>query len=1059
MYSKLNFILCIFLTLFIKNSKSVEPIPFYGTAYDLSFKNNHSTIYYQTDFDCSNVGGYPCHGITDARTTLYLNGPIRLNNNTTPIINKHITYTNNLTEIPDYPQVIDSAFNPYICQYYNYLDTTICDFDFGLPRIGSSYYDENNQLHMIGYVGNRCSQVNGLYKLRYLKYSTVTEPLYYSNKDSLTMPDKVLQFYDIETFDNQFEYQSDLIYYASSTLLLPTSDNQNLILYETPVLDTVVYVTDTTPYNHEYYRKKSINLLKLDENLNRTYNQQLFSAYFNDSTHLDYFIIKNKKINNRIYIEGNATKIINSFFDSNSSYSFLIELNAEGILMNEIIRPTDWDYSFIDSIENVNRGYEIQTTDTTTVINYLNASGEIIRTITFPEKLNHNLLKTGSDKYLFVSYAYNIYGNLDAYLNIYNENGRFIKKDLIVSGIWIDPGYINTAFLSIDTFKNVIFYYHQPTYTGGQACAYTFQKIMTGFQNLDLMNFVNGKILYNNQNNCQSDSGNLPVKNILLELKLNNKTYYTTSNDSGDFRINPSDTGHGKLIVHLEHQRFFVNACTDTFDVFISDTTENPFIEVLLQATPCKLPKVSVSMVTPFLRRCFDNNYTLSLTNETPDTIAAAYADVSLDDDLIPVDTAFNNALALGNNTYRFYFYDLLPFQTVRKHLVVNVNCATTLPGEAHCVKAVAFPYNSCVTADFPRLTASSECRNDSVLFLISRNALPDNYSVNYRILSDETITHTGTLNFTNTVNTQLLEFANPDGKTLRFESYQIAAYLNEDTVLSASVEGCGNDTFSIGYLTLFPPDDDVPFIDIDCQQNVGSFDPNEKAAQPNGYGDSSYILPNTALEYIIHFQNKGTFAASIVTIIDTLAASFDLTTFQFIASSHAFTYSIIDSNILQFNSINIYLPAEQDDTLGSMGFIKFSIKPKTTTPIGTTINNTAAILFDYNDAIITNTVNRTINDQFLKVSIVSNLKNNRLNIESKIFPNPFHQTSTLAFNYPRATTLTILSLDGKVLQQLQSTDNQYTISRNNNSNGMYIYELRDKESNELLDIGKLIIQ
>lgn len=41
----------------------------------------------------------------------------------------------------------------------------------------------------------------------------------------------------------------------------------------------------------------------------------------------------------------------------------------------------------------------------------------------------------------------------------------------------------------------------------------------------------------------------------------------------------------------------------------------------------------------------------------------------------------------------------------------------------------------------------------------------------------------------------------------------------------------------------------------------------------------------------------------------------------------------------------------------------------------------------------------------------------------------------------------------------MQSIDSQYLIDRNNNSNGMYIYELRNKQNNELLDTGKLIIQ
>ncbi|HNA40433.1 MAG TPA: hypothetical protein PLR84_13070, partial [Chitinophagales bacterium] len=424
--------------------------------------------------------------------------------------------------------------------------------------------------------------------------------------------------------------------------------------------------------------------------------------------------------------------------------------------------------------------------------------------------------------------------------------------------------------------------------------------------NLNEIYYLNGTVTHDENNNCSKDTLENPIKNTLIELQLNNKSYYTSSDENGNFRITPNDTGHGILIVHLEQHGFFTNACTDTFDVFIGDTTENPFVDIQLQAPACQLPKVSVDISTPFLRRCFDNIYTLTLTNETIDSIASSFVDITLDDDLLPVDTAFNSAVALGNNSYRFYFYNLAPLSSLTKKLVVNVNCATTILGQSHCVKAVASPYNNCVAIDFPRLSAEAICRNDSVVFIIKNETWPDNITSSYRIIANDRIIQQGNLSLTTTITSQEITIDNPLGETMRFETYQIPAYPNEDTVVSIAIEACGNDTFSIGYLTLFPQDDDVPFVSIDCQQNVSSFDPNEKTAYPSGLGDSAYILPNTAVEYTIHFQNKGTFAASSVTITDTLSNALDITTFQLISSSHALSYSIIDSNILLFNFNNI---------------------------------------------------------------------------------------------------------------------------------------------------------
>ena len=44
-----------------------------------------------------------------------------------------------------------------------------------------------------------------------------------------------------------------------------------------------------------------------------------------------------------------------------------------------------------------------------------------------------------------------------------------------------------------------------------------------------------------------------------------------------------------------------------------------------------------------------------------------------------------------------------------------------------------------------------------------------------------------------------------------------------------------------------------------------------------------------------------------------------------------------------------------------SHGFVSFMVKVKTGTPIGTVIHNTAAIYFDYNSAVVTNTATNEV--------------------------------------------------------------------------------------------------
>src|SRR5439155_10094428 len=62
----------------------------------------------------------------------------------------------------------------------------------------------------------------------------------------------------------------------------------------------------------------------------------------------------------------------------------------------------------------------------------------------------------------------------------------------------------------------------------------------------------------------------------------------------------------------------------------------------------------------------------------------------------------------------------------------------------------------------------------------------------------------------------------------------------------------------------------------------VGSFDPNEKFG-PVGFGTSAFVSRDSALAYLIRFENKSdaTAPARQVVVSDTLDASLDLSTLE----------------------------------------------------------------------------------------------------------------------------------------------------------------------------------
>lgn len=143
----------------------------------------------------------------------------------------------------------------------------------------------------------------------------------------------------------------------------------------------------------------------------------------------------------------------------------------------------------------------------------------------------------------------------------------------------------------------------------------------------------------------------------------------------------------------------------------------------------------------------------------------------------------------------------------------------------------------------------------------------------------------------------------------------------------------------------------DTTLVEVTC-----SYDPNDKRVDPIGYSVEHHISNNQRLTFTIRFQNTGNATAIDVEIIDTLDQNLDLSTFEFIASSHC-VRTTLDNYILKFEFDSIMLPDSSANEIESHGFVRYSILPDSGLVPNTTILNQAEIYFDYNPAIITNFV------------------------------------------------------------------------------------------------------
>ncbi|MEM6262559.1 MAG: T9SS type A sorting domain-containing protein [Bacteroidota bacterium] len=142
----------------------------------------------------------------------------------------------------------------------------------------------------------------------------------------------------------------------------------------------------------------------------------------------------------------------------------------------------------------------------------------------------------------------------------------------------------------------------------------------------------------------------------------------------------------------------------------------------------------------------------------------------------------------------------------------------------------------------------------------------------------------------------------------------------------------------------------------------LSSFDPNDKQVSPQGIGSLGLIEPTeNQMDYTIRFMNTGNDTAFYVVIRDTLDTDLDVTSIQLKGASHPFRAEVEDDKVLVFTFENILLPDSATNFTESQGFVAYSINHKGTLPVGTEITNSAAIYFDFNKPIITNTVLNTI--------------------------------------------------------------------------------------------------
>jgi hypothetical protein len=211
----------------------------------------------------------------------------------------------------------------------------------------------------------------------------------------------------------------------------------------------------------------------------------------------------------------------------------------------------------------------------------------------------------------------------------------------------------------------------------------------------------------------------------------------------------------------------------------------------------------------------------------------------------------------------------------------------------------------------------------------------------------------------------------------------------------------------------------------------ISSYDPNFMDVSTQGEGEQGYITAaDSSLEYMVHFQNTGTYFAQNIFVLDTLSSNLDWTSLRPIYSSHNAKVSIDDNGVLKYTFNNIQLPAESMDEAASNGMFTFSIKVKPNLAAGTQIYNNAGIIFDYNQPVITNKVLNTIKP----ITAIKGVESNKLSFN--IYPNPAQSSFVTVIENNTANASIVISIadiSGRIIttKEMKLPSGKQTIQMN----------------------------
>lgn len=568
---------------------------------------------------------------------------------------------------------------------------------------------------------------------------------------------------------------------------------------------------------------------------------------------------------------------------------------------------------------------------------------------------------------------------------------------------------------------------------------------------------IEGNVFDDQNVDCLASAGEAPMSGWKIKAFQDSvRTFYGVTDALGNYSI-PCDTGN--YILSLIPPNVYWQVCANDIPITVGylDTVTQDFgVQSLLDC-----PFMTIDHEVNRMRPCDTTTFTVNYCNQGTVAAENAYVVMTLEPELDFLESQIPPS-AVNGDTLIFPLGTVVAGACGVFTFKAKLDCATP-EFAAVCSEAHIYPDSLCLPEPLgwsgAYIVANGVCDGDSVRFTIKNiGAQPMAQPLEYIVIEDAVL-----------LKQQSFQLAPGETMPVALPAVGTTYHLIADQEPNApgnglpiaAVEACtgsSGNAPSFGFTNQFPFNEAEPFISVGCWLARTSFDPNDKQAEPLGFGEAHHVFANTEIEYTIRFQNTGSDTAYKVVLIDTLSNFLDPATVRPGASSHPYRFEMDARGTLRFEFTGINLPHKAVNEAASQGFVHFRVAQRRDNPVGTRIENQAGIYFDYNLPILTNTTWHTVHEPWIRL-VTAAPEGPNTTMQLQVAPNPMSTWALLTLKTPveGEKQLVLYDVQGRELRREVFAQNQLLLQRHALPAGVYFYKVTGAAG--ILAQGRLVVE